>query len=102
MSNDIQITLFSATMPSILYQLTDKFMRNPIKIIVKNEQLTLEGIKQYYINLDDDSQKYEQYCNRWIKFAKGSGHVSLYNLNNPDVIIHKIHNVYIIHTGIAD
>lgn len=51
---------------------------------------------------DDDSQKYEQYCNRWIKFAKGSGHVSLYNLNNPDVIIHKIHNVYIIHTGIAD
>ena len=59
LSNDIQITLFSATMPPILYNLTDKFMRDPIKIIVKTEQLTLEGIKQYYINLEDDSHKYD-------------------------------------------
>lgn len=57
--NNVQITLFSATMPQSLYSLTDKFMRNPIKIIVKQEQLTLEGIKQYYIKLDDDSQKYD-------------------------------------------
>lgn len=57
--NDIQIALFSATMPVTLYSLTEKFMRNPIKIVVKNEQLTLEGIKQYYVNLEDDSQKYE-------------------------------------------
>ena len=59
LSNEIQIALFSATMPPILYSLTDKFMRSPIKIIVKNEQLTLEGIKQYYINLEDDGQKYD-------------------------------------------
>tara|TARA_Y100000389_G_scaffold204357_2_gene256431 strand:+ start:323 stop:1504 length:1182 start_codon:yes stop_codon:yes gene_type:complete len=59
LSNDIQITLFSATMPSSLYSLAEKFMRDPIKIIVKTEQLTLEGIKQYYVNLDDDTQKYE-------------------------------------------
>ena len=59
LSNDIQITLFSATMPPILYNLTNKFMRNPIKITVKTEQLTLDGIKQYYINLEDDSQKYD-------------------------------------------
>lgn len=59
LSKDIQIALFSATMPSTLYSLTDRFMRNPIKIIVKTEQLTLEGIKQYYINLEDDSQKYD-------------------------------------------
>jgi translation initiation factor 4A len=59
LGNDIQIALFSATMPPMLYNLTDKFMRNPVKIIVKNEQLTLDGIKQYYINLEDDSQKYD-------------------------------------------
>ena len=59
LSNEIQISLFSATMPTTLYSLTDKFMRDPIKIIVKTEQLTLEGIKQYYVNLEDDSQKYE-------------------------------------------
>ena len=59
LSNDIQITLFSATMPASLYSLAEKFMRNPIKIIVKTEQLTLEGIRQYYVNLEDDSQKYD-------------------------------------------
>jgi len=59
LSDNIQIALFSATMPPILYNLTEKFMRNPIKITVKSEQLTLDGIKQYYINLDDDTQKYE-------------------------------------------
>ncbi len=59
LSNDIQIALFSATMPNSLYSLTEKFMRNPVRIIVKAEQLTLEGIKQYYVNLEDDSTKYE-------------------------------------------
>ena len=39
--------------------LTKKFMRNPIKILVKAKELTLEGIKQYYIALDNDDQKYE-------------------------------------------
>jgi len=57
--NEIQIGLFSATMPSDLQELTDKFLRHPIKILVKAEQLTLQGIAQYYINLEDDLQKYE-------------------------------------------
>ena len=35
LSNDVQIALFSATMPPLLYNLTEKFMRNPIRIIVK-------------------------------------------------------------------
>jgi superfamily II DNA/RNA helicase len=59
MSNNIQVALFSATMPSELYNLTDKFMVNPVKILVKNEQLTLEGIRQYYVALDNDELKYD-------------------------------------------
>jgi len=59
MPNNIQIALFSATIPNGLYGLTERFMRDPIKITVKTSQLTLEGIKQYYINLEDDSEKYE-------------------------------------------
>jgi len=59
MPNEIQIGLFSATMPDDLQELTQKFMRNPIKILVKAEQLTLQGIAQYFINLEDDVQKYE-------------------------------------------
>jgi translation initiation factor 4A len=57
-NNDIQIALFSATLPSEIYNITTKIMRNPVKISVKSEQLTLEGIFQYYVALEDDRQKY--------------------------------------------
>lgn len=59
MPSEIQVALFSATMPNDLVTLTDKFMRNPIKVLVKAEQLTLEGIAQYYIAVDGDDVKYE-------------------------------------------
>ena len=58
MPSDIQVVLFSATMPPELYTLTEKFMRSPVNIQVKAEQLTLEGIQQHYVALDDDVQKY--------------------------------------------
>ena len=58
LNSDVQVGLFSATMPNELQSLTDKFMRNPVRILVKSEMLTLEGIKQYYVALNDDSQKY--------------------------------------------
>lgn len=56
---DIQVALFSATMPNELYSLTEKFMREPEKILVKNQQLTLEGIRQYVVYLENDTQKYD-------------------------------------------
>jgi translation initiation factor 4A len=59
MPKDIQVALFSATMPNELISLTDRFMRNPIKVLVKAEQLTLEGIRQYYVALDSDDIKYD-------------------------------------------
>uniref|UniRef100_A0A6C0KR35 RNA helicase n=1 Tax=viral metagenome TaxID=1070528 RepID=A0A6C0KR35_9ZZZZ len=57
-NKNVQIALFSATLPNNIFQITDKFMRNPIKICVKAESLTLEGIKQYYVAIEDDRQKY--------------------------------------------
>jgi|TARA_B110000967_G_C18898121_1_gene572352 translation initiation factor 4A len=59
LKNDIQVCLFSATLPVEIQTITEKFMRSPVKILVKTESITLEGIKQYYIALEDDSQKYE-------------------------------------------
>ena len=55
---DIQVALFSATMPPGMNMITDKFMRNPVNIKVKAEQLTLEGIAQYFVAIEDDQQKY--------------------------------------------
>ena len=56
---NIQVALFSATLPNEISNLTDKFMRDPVKILVKTEQLTLEGINQYYVALNDDNEKYD-------------------------------------------
>jgi len=58
LNNEVQVALFSATMPPELNALTEKFMRNPVKILVKTDLLTLEGIAQYKIVIDDDPQKY--------------------------------------------
>lgn len=44
--------LLSATMPTDVLEVTKKFMRDPIRILVKKEELTLEGIKQFYINVE--------------------------------------------------
>ena len=57
-SNDIQVALFSATLPDNIFSITSKLMRNPVKICVKAEMLTLEGISQFYVAVDDDRQKY--------------------------------------------
>lgn len=57
--NDIQVALFSATYSQELEELSKSFMQNPTQIRVKAEELTLQGIAQYYINLMDDVQKYE-------------------------------------------
>jgi len=56
--SDVQVALFSATLPDYIHQITSKFMREPVRIFVKAEQLTLEGISQYYVAIEDDRQKY--------------------------------------------
>lgn len=53
-----QIALFSATLPNNILYITEKIMNDPIKICVKSESLTLEGIKQYFVPCITDSDKF--------------------------------------------
>jgi translation initiation factor 4A len=55
---DIQVALFSATLPDGIIPIIKSIMREPVKISVKREMLTLEGIRQFYLAVDDDRQKY--------------------------------------------
>ncbi|VDM67307.1 unnamed protein product [Strongylus vulgaris] len=59
---EVQVVLLSATMPTDVLDVTDRFMRNPIRILVKKEELTLEGIRQFYINVQKDEYKFETLC----------------------------------------
>jgi translation initiation factor 4A len=58
-NDDVQVALFSATMPDEILTITDKFMRNPVKIILKSQEIALECIDQYHIALQNDQQKYD-------------------------------------------
>jgi translation initiation factor 4A len=51
---EIQVALFSATMPQEVLDLTHKFMRDPTSILVNKDMLTLEGIKQFYVAVEND------------------------------------------------
>ena len=59
MNENIQVALFSATLPPDIMALTKKFMKDPIEITMEVEKLNLECIKQYYIAMRDDNDKYD-------------------------------------------
>jgi translation initiation factor 4A len=48
----VQVALFSATLPLGVLELTTQFMRDPLTIRVRNESLTLAGIKQFYVAVE--------------------------------------------------
>ncbi|CAD1810232.1 ATP-dependent RNA helicase eIF4A [Candida parapsilosis] len=54
-----QVVLLSATMPQDVLEVTTKFMNNPVRILVKKDELTLEGIKQFYINVEEEEFKFD-------------------------------------------
>jgi len=56
---ETQICLFSATMPEEVLHLANCFMNNPQKILVKKEELTLEGITQFYVNMKVNDWKFD-------------------------------------------
>jgi len=58
LNENVQIALFSATMPEAIHRIANKIMRNPVRISVKQEMLTLEGIKQFFVAVEDDREKY--------------------------------------------
>jgi len=62
LNQDVQVCLFSATMPEEVLEISTRFMRDPIRILVKKEQVTLEGIKQFYIAVEREQWKFETLC----------------------------------------
>lgn len=62
LKNDTQVGLYSATMGPNFFDITEKFMNNPVNILVKAEQLTLEGISQYFINVEKNDYKFDTLC----------------------------------------
>merc|ERR1712018_804974 len=65
LNSNIQVVLLSATMPAEVLEVTTRFMREPIRILVKKEELTLEGIRQFYIQIEREEWKLDTLCDMY-------------------------------------
>jgi ATP-dependent RNA helicase len=57
-----QVVLISATLPNEILEITQKFMSDPIRILVKRDELTLEGIKQFFVAVEREEWKFDTLC----------------------------------------
>lgn len=59
---ETRVALFSATMPDEVVEFTRELLQDPVRILVKPEEVTLEGIKQYYVTMSKEEWKYDAVC----------------------------------------
>ncbi|CAF4720197.1 unnamed protein product [Rotaria sp. Silwood1] len=52
---NIQVIVLSVTMPCDLLDITTKFMNDPVKVFIKTEERTLDGIRQFYVNVEREN-----------------------------------------------
>jgi len=57
-----QVVLLSATLPHDILEMTQKFMKEPIRVLVKRDELTLEGIKQFFVAVEREEWKFDTLC----------------------------------------
>ncbi|KAM9519598.1 ATP-dependent RNA helicase DDX25 isoform 1-T2 [Guaruba guarouba] len=58
-----QMLLFSATFKSTVREFAEKIISNPIMIKLREDELTLSNIRQYYFVCRSREEKYEALCN---------------------------------------
>lgn len=99
-----QVCLFSATMPVPVLEMTKHFMTNPAKILVKTGQLTLEGIKQYYVDAEQDSMKFDFFCHLYEHISVSQAIVYVNQKRLADDLKYKLEDnnftVSVIHSGL--
>ncbi|KAK3041193.1 hypothetical protein RJ639_028453, partial [Escallonia herrerae] len=59
---ELQVVLISATLPNEILEMTSKFMTDPVRILVKRDELTLEGIKQFFVAVEKEDWKFGTLC----------------------------------------
>ena len=57
-----QVVLLSATLPHEVLEMTSKFMTDPVRVLVKRDELTLEGIKQFFVAVEREEWKFDTLC----------------------------------------
>uniref|UniRef100_A0A671XIB1 RNA helicase n=1 Tax=Sparus aurata TaxID=8175 RepID=A0A671XIB1_SPAAU len=86
-----QVVLLSATMPADVLEVTKKFMREPVRILVKKEELTLEGIRQFYINVEKEDWKLDTLCDLYETLTITQAVIFINTRRKVDWLTEKLH-----------
>ncbi|XP_024193577.1 eukaryotic initiation factor 4A-III homolog B [Rosa chinensis] len=62
LSHEVQVCLISATLLNEILEMTKLFMTDPVRILVKRDELTLQGIKQFFVSVEREDWKFDTLC----------------------------------------
>ena len=68
MPSGCQVVLVSATLPAEVLDMTSKFMTEPVEVLVRRDEVALEGIRQFYVDVDKEEWKFETLCDLYSSF----------------------------------
>jgi len=57
--NGVQVVLISATMPQNVFTASGKFIHDPIKVLLKNHEIAVDTISQFYIDVETEEFKFD-------------------------------------------
>ena len=89
---NVQVAIFSATFPTEVMDLTNKFMNNPEKIIIKKENLTLDGIQQSFIATANDHEKLNWLITIYKQYTGGQSIVFVNDINRVTALYNEMKN----------
>lgn len=58
----VQVVLVSATLPPDVQHMSQQLMSSPVSVLVRRDGLSLDGIRQYYVDVEQEEWKFDTLC----------------------------------------
>ena len=89
-TEDTQVTLFSATIPLDVLRITEEFMRDPARILVKRDELTLKWLKQFYVNVEKEDNKLDTLCDLYEGLSISQAVIFVNTISKADALTERM------------
>ena len=91
---DVQVHLFSATLPSEILNLTAKLVRDPVRILVRKDELTLKGTKQFCVSAERKEWKLDIFCDFYETLTISQATIYRYTWRTIDFLSREMASVF--------
>jgi translation initiation factor 4A len=104
LSSSCQICIFSATLPREIINMTECFMKEPEKLLIRKEKLSLKLIAQYYIDAENDDNKLDLIEDLYCKFSIAQSIIYVNSIDKAEwlakTLSEKSHTVGLMHSNL--